>query len=81
MTYDQWVATERTHNDLSVADTAFGYVPDGAVEVVEYSPGVMVRLKDGKYFTHVGRSEYTGELDVVRRRMWDEYAEIETRVR
>lgn len=78
MTFDQWLATERRHKDMAIADSAFGYVPDDAVEVLEYSPGVIVRLENGDYFTHVVRSEVTGGLDCVRVALWTGHATKET---
>lgn len=79
MTFDQWVSTERRHTDLPVVESAFGHVPDETVEVLEYSPGVIVRLENGDYYTHVVRSEVTGGLDYVRVALWTGHAETETK--
>lgn len=79
MTFDQWVATERRHNDLSIVQSAFGYVPDAVAQVLEYSPGVIVRLENGDHFTHIIRSEVTGGLDHVRAALWTGHAETETK--
>lgn len=77
MTYEEWLATERQHTDLSVVEDAFGYVPDDAVAVVTYQPGEAVILRDGRWYTHVDRSEYTGTADEIRKVLWDEYAKYE----
>lgn len=77
MTYDEWLKTERQHTDLAEADNSFGYVPDGAQTVVRFDPGVAVILGDGKWYTHIDRSEYTGTADEIRKVLWDEYAQHE----
>lgn len=74
MTYEEWLLTEKRHKDLAVAENALGYRPNGSVEVIEYSPGVILRLEDGSYFTHVGRDDYAGTLYEVRVALWREYA-------
>lgn len=74
MTYEEWLSTEKRHANFAVAENALGYKPEGCVEVIEYSPGVILRLQDGSYFTHVGREDYAGTLDEVRVALWREYA-------
>jgi hypothetical protein len=80
MTYDEWVATEIVVDDkslFSVVEDNFGYVPESTVAAHFYCPGVLVRLANGSYFTHIDRSEYTGTLQEVREVLWRGHASIE----
>jgi hypothetical protein len=81
MTFEEWQATRRSIAQVGPAYDAvknhFGYVPDDVISVYEYDPGVLVALRTGQYFTHIGREEYTGTLDAVERRLWDDYAKRE----
>lgn len=81
MTFEEWQATRRSIAQVGPAYDAmqnhFGYVPDDVISVYAYDPGVLVALKDGQYFTHIDRSEYTGTLRAVERRLWDDYAKHE----
>ncbi len=81
MTFEEWQATRKRVAQVevqgSVLENHFGYVPDDVISVYEYDPGVLVALKNGQYFTHIDRSEYTGTLDAVERRLWDDYAKHE----
>lgn len=77
MTFEEWIATERVSDSVENAENYFGYVPEGAAEILEYSPGAIVRLADGFYFTHIYRDEYTGSLQEVREILWREYASRE----
>jgi hypothetical protein len=82
MTYDEWLKTERQHNDLSGVDDVFGYSPatlgkGEPAKVVNFDPGLAVIFDDGQWFTHIGRGEYFGTPDEIRRVPWDEYAQHE----
>jgi hypothetical protein len=80
MTFEEWQATRKAVAPAAVQgvlENHFGYVPDDVISVYEYDPGVLVALKNGQYFTHIERSEYTGTLDAVERRLWDDYAKHE----
>jgi hypothetical protein len=80
MTFEEWQATRKPVSPAAVQgvlENHFGYVPDDVISVYEYDPGVLVALKNGQYFTHIDRSEYTGTLDAVERRLWDDYAKHE----
>jgi hypothetical protein len=81
MTFEDWRATRHQATqglEHDILEDHFGYVPDNVLTVYVYDPcGVLCSLKDGKYFTHIDRSEYTGTLDAVERRLWDEYAKRE----
>jgi hypothetical protein len=81
MTFEEWQATRRPIAQVGPAYDAlknhFGYVPDDVISVYQYDPGVLVCLKDGQYFTHIERSEYTGTLEALERRLWEEFAKHE----
>ena len=79
MTFEQWQKTGRTtdKNFTDLLENTFGYVPDNVVSVRVYDPGVIAWLEDGQFFTHVDRSEYTGHLFDVERRLWDDFAKHE----
>jgi hypothetical protein len=80
MTFDEWRQTKEPAQqglETWVVEDHFGYVPKDWVEVLTYDPGVIVELRDGKYFTHIDRSEYTGTLEEMEERLWDEYAQGE----
>lgn len=80
MTFEEWQATrEPADQGLEnwILEDHFGYVPNGVVDVLCYATGVMAELSDGQYFTHIGRSEYTGTLDAVERKLWEEHAQHE----
>jgi hypothetical protein len=80
MTFEEWQATRKSVAPVAiqgVLENHFGYVPDDVIGAYQYEPGVMVALKDGQYFTHIERSEYTGTLAAVEQRLWDEYAKGE----
>ena len=80
MTFEEWQATRKAVSPAAVQgvlENHFGYVPDDVIGAYEYEPGVLVALKNGQYFTHIGREEYTGTLDAVERRLWDDYAKHE----
>jgi hypothetical protein len=64
--------------ERDILEDHFGYVPENVLTVYVYDgAGVLCSLKNGQYFTHIDRSEYTGTLDAVERRLWDEYAKNE----
>lgn len=81
MTFDEWVATERQHNDMSEVENTFGYTPEGpgwtVKTVVTFNPGTAVILEGGDWYTHVGRSECRGTADGVRKCLWETYAKYE----
>jgi hypothetical protein len=79
MTFEEWQKTGRTKDSdfTDLLDNTFGYVPDNVIAVQVYAPGVIAWLKDGQFYTHVERSEYTGGLYDVERRLWDDYAKHE----
>lgn len=80
MAFEEWQATRKAVAPAAVQgvlENHFGYVPDDVISVYEYDPGLLVALKNGQYFTHIDRSEYTGTLDAVERRLWDDYAKHE----
>lgn len=83
MTYDEWLKTERQHNDITKVESAFGYVPEGpgrAVQaVVSFDPGTAVILEGGDWYTHIDRCEYRGTADEVRQCLWEKYAKSEGR--
>jgi|TARA_B100000085_G_scaffold280107_1_gene304495 hypothetical protein len=78
MTFDQWIATEviTLHDkyDLPYAAEVMGYdeVPENWCGVAYYDPvGVMVKLNDGQWYTHVECEEYTGDFETVRNGLWN----------
>ena len=77
MTFEDWKATRERVQCVNIIEDQFGYLPEGAEAAVVYDPGVVAELKDGRYFTHIGRSEYTGTLDELEQRLWDEHAKHE----
>lgn len=79
MTFDDWQKTGKTKDSgfAGLLDNTFGYVPENVTAVLVYDPGVIACLQDGQFYTHVDRSEYTGTLDEVERRLWDDYAKNE----
>jgi hypothetical protein len=80
MTFEEWedtrVRAQDGFKEWLMRDN-FGYVPAGWQEVWTYAPGIIVRLDGDTYFTHIGRSEYTGSRGDVERRLWDDYAKHE----
>ena len=84
MTFDDWRATRNQATmglEHAILEDHFGYVPDNVLTVYVYDgAGVLCSLKDGQYFTHIERSEYTGTLEAVERRLWDDYASHEVGV-
>jgi len=81
MTFEDWRATQHQATqglEHDILEDHFGYVPENVLTVYVYDgAGVLCSLKNGQYFTHIDRSEYTGTLDAVERRLWDEYAKNE----
>jgi hypothetical protein len=77
MTFDKWRETRSRVNDNAIIEDAFGYIPVGSYSALVYDPGVIAILPDGRYCTHIDRSGYTGTLDEVERRLWDDYAKHE----
>lgn len=81
MTFEDWRATQHQATmglEHDILEDHFGYVPEGVQSVWVYDEaGVIARLADGQYFTHVDRSEYTGTLEEIERRLWDDYAKHE----
>jgi hypothetical protein len=80
MTFEEWQATRRAAAGLErdILEDHFGYVPAYWLTVYVYDgAGVLCSLRNGQYFTHIGRSEYTGTLGAVERRLWDDYAKHE----
>jgi hypothetical protein len=81
MTFEDWQATRHQATmglERDILEDNFGYVPDNVLTVYVYDPvGVLCSLKNGQYFTHIGRSEYTGTLDAVERKLWEEHAQHE----
>lgn len=81
MTFDDWRATRAQATmglEHDILEDHFGYVPENVLTVYVYDgAGVLCSLKNGQYFTHIGRSEYTGTLDGVERRLWEEHAREE----
>jgi hypothetical protein len=81
MTFEDWRATRNQATqslEHDILEDNFGYVPDNVLTVYVYDgAGVLCSLKNGQYFTHIDRSEYTGTLEAVERRLWDDYAKRE----
>jgi hypothetical protein len=80
MTFEEWQDTRAVTEDFGWALDAFGNIDDDTSDwqyVVEYDPGVIVRLKNGQYYTHVVRDEYTGDLETVERHLWEDFASHE----
>jgi len=80
MTFEDWRATQHQATqglEHDILEDHFGYVPDNVQSVWVYEVGVIASLKDGQYYTHIGRSEYTGTLDVIERRLWEDHAKQE----
>lgn len=82
MTYEEWLLTERHGTDLAGVDDAFGYSPAALgkgepTAVVRFDPGLAVIFADGQWFTHIGRGEYTGTPDEIRKVLWEDYAKYE----
>ena len=79
MTFEEWQQTARTKdsNFTELLENVFGYLPENVMAVRVYDPGLIAWLEDGKFFTHVERSEYTGVLYDVERRLWDDFAKAE----
>ena len=81
MTFEEWQKTGRAADPefTHLIDNAFGYVPDNCIGARLYDPGIIAILPDGQFFTHIDRSEYTGKLDEIERRLWEDYASRECR--
>ena len=80
MTFEDWQATRHQATiglEHDILEDHFGYVPDNVQSVWVYEAGVMAELKGGQHFTHIGRSEYTGTLDEIERRLWEDHAKHE----
>ncbi len=81
MTFEDWQATRHQATmglERDILEDHFGYVPENVLTVYVYDPvGVLCSLKNGQYFTHIGRSEYTGTLDAVERKLWEKHAQHE----
>jgi len=81
MTFEDWRATRNQATqslEHDILEDNFGYVPNNVLTVYVYDgAGVLCSLKNGQYFTHIDRSEYTGTLEAVERRLWDDYAKRE----
>jgi hypothetical protein len=80
MTFEDWRATRHQATqglEHDILEDHFGYVPENVQSVWVYEVGVMAGLKDGQYYTHIGRSEYTGTLDDIERALWEDHAKYE----
>ena len=80
MTFEDWRETRHQATqglEHGILEDHFGYVPENVQSVWVYEVGVIAGLNDGQYYTHIGRSEYTGTLDEIERRLWDDYAKQE----
>ncbi len=80
MTFEDWRATRQQATqglEHDILEDHFGYVPENVQSVWVYEVGVMAGLKDGQYYTHIGRSEYTGTLDDIERALWEDHAKYE----
>ena len=77
MTFEEWQKTKSTESDTSILDNHFGYTMPECQSVLVYDPGVIACMKDGSFFTHIGRQEYAGTLAEVERCLWDDYAKQE----
>jgi hypothetical protein len=81
MTFEEWQATRAPAQqglEHGILEDHFGYVPENVLTVYVYDgAGVLCSLKNGQYFTHIGRSEYTGTLEGVERRLWDDHVKQE----
>ena len=81
--FARWARTRTKTHDFQDALLAFGD-PDADTSewshVLEYESGVIVALKSGEYYTHVGTREYTGDLATVERRLWEDHASHELRI-
>jgi hypothetical protein len=82
MTHDEWIATEVRSTDpaaLSDAnrvmqgDVGYPYQgPGGWVEVASFEPvGVMVRRRDGQWWTQTENSDWLGDYESVLGRLWE----------
>lgn len=77
MTHDEWLATERLTSEAG--DLCFAHevmrgdyvMPEGWVEAAIYEAGVMVKLENGNWHTHVACDEYEGDFETVRDRLWE----------
>jgi hypothetical protein len=79
MTFAEWVKTGQRTTDVSVLEESFGYPVLNAVAAILYKPGAIAELPNGEFFTHIGRSEYTGTREEIEKVLWEEYAEMETK--
>jgi hypothetical protein len=81
MTFEDWQATWHEVAiglEHDILEAEFGYVPVDVVAVYVYDwAGVVCELRNGQYFTHIDRSEYTGTLAEIERRLWEDYAQAE----
>jgi len=80
MTFEEWQATRAPAQpglERDILEDNFGYVPDDVLTVYVYDPGVMCSLKNGQYFAHIGRWDYTGTLEAIERRLWEDHAKHE----
>ena len=81
MTFEDWRATRNQATqglEHDILEDNFGYVPDNVLTVYVYDvAGVLCSLKNGQYYTHIGRSGYTGTLEAVERRLWEDHAKQE----
>ena len=81
MTFEDWRSTRNQATlglEKDILEDNFGYVPENVLTVYVYEPcGVLCSLKNGRYFTLVRQEQYTGTLEAVERRLWDDYAKQE----
>lgn len=82
MTHEEWIATEVRSTDPADLEFA-GYVlqgeyeyptqgQEGWVEVATYEPvGTMVRRRDGEWWTQTENSDWLGDFESVRGRLWE----------
>lgn len=81
--FARWVRTRSVSDNFRDARLAFGDLDADCDEwdhVLQYESGVIVALKSGEFYTHVGTREYTGDLATVERRLWEDHASHEFRV-
>ena len=77
MTQQQWIQTEtrstdKKHLRLAASSMLGGFeMQDEWTEVAMYEHGIMVRLRNGNWYTSVENHDYEGSYESVQGKLWN----------
>jgi hypothetical protein len=81
MTKSEWQSTMRVTDDFDWAKDVFGNCDEDTSDwahVLEYESGIIVKLKDGRFYSVIGNTDYTSNsLSVVENHLWHDFASHE----